>query len=84
MFGRKKCTKQEEREGVIELYESMAYKERDDGFEFMPKILDYAVLVLKETNIDPQKVQQFVVDVEKARRQTPLIERIVDDVKKEK
>ena len=66
----------EHRLGLIKMYEGTSKGEKADGRVFMPSVLDNAVFVLKNTTIDPYIVEEYVVQCEKAFRNTKLTDKL--------
>jgi hypothetical protein len=71
-------TKDEHRRGLIRMYQNGAEQARHNGFDFLADNMDHAVSVLKETSIEPYIVEEYVTQVEKARRNTKVSEMIGD------
>jgi len=53
---------EEHRKGTIELYENQL----SDAGDFMKIILTEAIRKLKETDIDPEKIEDWVVKLERS------------------
>jgi len=53
---------EEHRRGTIDLYENQL----DDAGYFMKAVLTEAIRKLKETDIDPEKIERWVVKLERS------------------
>jgi hypothetical protein len=71
MFGKKKYTKQEHIDGLIEIYEGVLFDYKQDELiegtrPFSTAVLEKAVRVLKNnTQVNPKKVENWVTRMEK-------------------